>query len=321
MDKSNIRKVNRMNILIATNTNFMVPTSVLIYSLCRTHIDKQIDIYLAYHDLRTQDIERLEKIISSFEKKKLHPIDVGNEFSSRVSGTERFSSEIYYRILAINMLPQNEERVLYLDADMLVKKDLTEVYETPISDTCPFVVCAENLGYSRGGNEFPPDRVAIPRNYKYFNTGFILMNLNYLRKRNSVGYILDAFYREHKRYPYPDQDILNHMYYDKVQFVPWALYNLPPEWYKIDTAALSKGKILFATYPDMNNPSINQEEHYVDATRQMRDNAYVIHYLAFLKPWLYRDKPMYPDLAMYAGLWFECEQEMYERVEGLEHLL
>ncbi len=309
-----------MNILIVTNTNFMVPTSVMVYSLCRSHRNKEVDIYLAYHDLRVQDIERLQRIISHFEKKRLHPIDVGDEFASRISKTERFSYEAYYRILAVNMLPQSMERILYLDADMLIKKDLSVVYDTPMGDSCPFVVCAENLGYSRGGDELPPDRVAIPYNYKYFNSGFMLMNLNYLRKRDSIGYILDAFYREHKRYPYPDQDILNHMYYDKVQFVPWPLYNLPPEWYKIDTQALSRGKILYATYPDMNNPSINQAERYVDATRQIRDNAYVIHYLAFLKPWLYRDKPMYPDLALYAGLWFDCEHEMYENVEGLEQL-
>ncbi len=58
-----------MNILIATNTNFMGPTSVMVYSLCRSHKDTEIDIYLAYHDLREQDIERLQKIISHFEQK------------------------------------------------------------------------------------------------------------------------------------------------------------------------------------------------------------------------------------------------------------
>lgn len=95
---------------------------------------------------------------------------------------------------------------------------------------------------------------------------------------------------------------------------------MPPEWYKIDTQAISKGKILFATYPDTKNPSVNQAERYVDATRQIRDNAYIIHFLAFLKPWLYRDKLIYPDLALYAELWFDYEREMYENVEGLERL-
>ena len=70
----------------------------------------------------------------------------------------------------------------------------------------------------------------------------------------------------------------------------------------------------------MNNPSINQEECYLNVTRQMRDNAHIIHFLAFLKPWLYRDKPMYSDLEIYAELWFEYEREMYENVEGLERL-
>lgn len=218
------------------------------------------------------------------------------------------------------MLPQNVERILYLDADMLIKKELTEVYETPMRETCPFVVCDDIEGHARGSYKSTLDRAGIPHNYQYFNAGFMLMNLNYLRKRNSIGYILDAFYREHKRYPFPDQDILNHMYYDKVQFVPWALYNLPPEWWKIDVEALSKGIIRFASYSDMNNPSVNQKERFVDATLQIRDNAYIIHYMSFLKPWMYRNKPIYEDVALYAGLWLDCEKEMYENVEGLERL-
>ena len=307
-----------MNILIAANTKFIGITSVMVYSLCRSHENIEVEIYLAYHDLRKQDIERLQKIISCFKDKTLHPLDVGGEFAAKMSVQDRFSCETYYRILAVEMLPQNMDRILYLDADMLIKKDLTKVYETFIGETCPFVVCDDIEGHARGSYKSTLNRVAIPHGCKYFNAGFMLMNLNYLRMRNSVGYIVDAFYRE--RYPFHDQDILNHMYYDKVQFVPWALYNLPPEWWKIDTEALARGSIRFASYPDMNNPSINQTARFVDATLQMRDNAHIIHYFGILKPWMYRDKPMYSDLALYAGLWFGCEQEMYERVRGLERL-
>lgn len=307
-----------MNILIATNTKFMGITSVMVYSLCCSHEDVEVDVYLAYHDLREEDIERLQKIVSGFKQKRLHPLDVGGEFAEKMSIKDRFSCETYYRILAVDMLPKDMDRILYLDADMLVKKDLTEVYETPMDETCPFVVCDDIEGHARGSYESTLDRVAIPHNFKYFNAGFMLMNLNYLRRRNSVGYIVDAFYRE--RYPFHDQDILNHMYYDKVQFVPWTLYNLPPEWWKIDIEALSRGSIRFASYPDMNNPSINQAERFVDATAQIRDNACIIHFFGILKPWQYRNQPMYSDLALYAGLWFECEKEMYENIEDLERL-
>jgi len=307
-----------MNILIATNTKFIGIASVMLYSLCQSHENVEVNIYLAYHDLREQDIERLQKIISYFKQKKLFPLDVGGKFAEKVSAKGRFSQEIYYRILVVNLLPQDMERILYLDVDMLIKKDLTEVYETEMNETCPFVVCEDIEGHARGSYEATLDRVAIPHDYKYFNSGFMLMNLNYLRKRNSIGYILDAFCRE--QYPFPDQDVLNHMYYDKVQFVPWSLYNLPPEWWKVDTEALSRGNIRFASYPDMNNPAINQAARFVDATLQMRDNAYIIHYFGILKPWMYRDRPMYTDLALYADFWFECEREMYEKVRGLECL-
>ena len=111
-----------MNILIAANTKFIGPTSVMVYSLCRSHKSAEVDIYLAYHDLEEQDIERLQNIISYFEKKRLHPIDVGNEFASKITVKRHFSYETYYRILVVDLLPKDMERILYLDADMLIKK-------------------------------------------------------------------------------------------------------------------------------------------------------------------------------------------------------
>ena len=50
-----------MNILIVTNTKFIGITSVMVYSLCRSHENVEVDIYLAYHDLREKDIERLPR--------------------------------------------------------------------------------------------------------------------------------------------------------------------------------------------------------------------------------------------------------------------
>lgn len=319
VDEVKNQRKDSMNILITTNTDYIEIASVMVYSLCQSHKNVKIDIYLAYHDLREVDIDRLQKIVSFFEK-NLYPVDVGDEFVSKISAKGRFSQEIYYRILALKMLPQNMERILYLDVDMLIKKSLTEVYKISMDDTCPFIVCDDIAGRKRGSYELTRSRVSIPDSYKYFNTGFMLMNLNYLRQGNNIDNILDLFCRDGNRYPYPDQDILNRMYYSKVQYVPWILYNLPPEWWKIDIEEISKGKIRFATYMDMNNPSIEQEKRFADATLQIRDNAYIIHYLWILKPWLYRNKPIYPDVALYAGLWFDCEQEMYNTIEGLEKL-
>ncbi len=62
-----------MNILIATNTKLMGPASVMIYSLFRSHKDIEIDLYLAYHNLREKDMERLQKISSQFKKKEIAP--------------------------------------------------------------------------------------------------------------------------------------------------------------------------------------------------------------------------------------------------------
>ena len=56
---------------------------MMVYFLCHSHKDTEVDIYLAYHVLKEQDIERLQKIISCFVKKKLPFLDVGGEFAPK----------------------------------------------------------------------------------------------------------------------------------------------------------------------------------------------------------------------------------------------
>lgn len=306
-----------MNILFSTNTSFMVPTSVMLYSVCLSHQDIPIDFYLAYHNLTSEDIERLNMILSAFKNKKLILLDVGDEFAKMVKAKEQYSHETYYRILAINMLPDSVHRILYLDGDMLIKKDLLELYNTELEEGCPFAVC-EDIHLHMKELYFIKDGIHMPESCKYFNAGIMLMNIDYLRKMRSIGYIIDAFIREAGNYYCPDQDILNIMYSDKVKFVPWTLYNLPPLHWNLDVGELMRGKIKYASYPEL----FNHPKEYVNVTSYLRDNAHIIHYLgSALKPWKYRSGVFYEDLALYSDLWFEYEKKMYDGIPELEQIM
>ena len=52
--------------------------------------------------LTSEDIERLNMILSAFKNKKLILLDVGDEFAKMVKAKEQYSHETYYRISESN---------------------------------------------------------------------------------------------------------------------------------------------------------------------------------------------------------------------------
>lgn len=304
-----------MNILIATNSQYMMPTCVFVYSLCDKHKDSPIDLYVAYHDLREEDLASIEKILSLFEGKRLIRINVGSEFSEQLGATDRFSAETYYRILALEHLPQSVEKILYMDCDMIVNDDLEEVYSIALKPGCPLVACEDASCYRDNAYGISNRYAQIPADSIYFNAGFLLLNVEYFRNRNEIRIIKDIFLHEGNSYVYHDQDILNHMYYDKVQLVPWTLYNIAPGAYYIDYNALSRGKIRYLSYKEIeNNDGLG-----FDVTEQLANNSKVIHYLWILKPWKYAENDMPKDIETFGRIWYANKKRLLEALPEMTH--
>lgn len=303
-----------MNILISTNASYMGIISVMVYSLCKSHKDKRIDLYVAHRDLTEKELDTFRKILNSFEEKYLHEIYMGEDVTNRFDANDRFSVETYYRIFALEKLPRDMERIIYLDGDMIVKGDLTDIYSLEMDEHCPFAVCEDVDGYIRNNYNMIQDRAGIPHTSKCFNAGFMLINLRYMRSHNNIEYIKEAFCREHGNYQFHDQDILNHMFYDRVRYVPWEQYNLPAEWWYLDYDELIKGKLRYASYGELYDDKIDKDRRFINISEQMRANAKVIHYFGLLKPWIYNEENIYADVAFYAPIWWEHEKEMRDKI-------
>lgn len=96
--------------------------------------------------------------------------------------------------------------ILYLDIDVLVCRDLTELFRTNMDGKAVGVVF-EN--FSRPGSHFN-ERLEMPLTCTgYFNSGVLLMNVDVFRERNLVRAVLDYAVTHRDRLTCPDQDALN----------------------------------------------------------------------------------------------------------------
>lgn len=157
--------------------------------------------------------------------------DVADKLRDLPSGG-RFPTSIYHRFLLPLLLPENIERVIYLDCDTLVRRDLTELYRTdllgnPIA-AVPWVV----LGHY--GDDFGRHLRSFTRRFNlpddgtpYFYSSLLLMHLPTMRSMQIQQRLIAAARHFSRELIWPDQDVLNAVLRGRITPLPLA-YNAIP---------------------------------------------------------------------------------------------
>ena len=113
-----------MNILLVINSKYVKCGINMLRSLMESN-DEKIRVFLAYRDLKEEEIEDVRKCLGDNELELLY---IDKDKLNGLKDNDRLPLETYFRIIALDMLPENVNKVLYLDADMIVKKSLKDLY-------------------------------------------------------------------------------------------------------------------------------------------------------------------------------------------------
>lgn len=214
-----------MNILLSPDNSYVMPTIVLLQSLFESEREP-MDIYVIHSDLTEENIGKLERFVESHGS-RMHLFTIDSDTFGGAHTSNHITKETYYRLLAQKLLPESVERVLYLDGDLLVTKPIRKLYNMSFTDETGkenFYVVCEGPGVSqRRWNIY--DNLGIPHEYRYFNAGVLLMNLKLLREQFDLRTFFDFIASQGKKLTFHDQDALNALFYDKVIYVDWHVYN------------------------------------------------------------------------------------------------
>ncbi|MBD2445795.1 glycosyltransferase family 8 protein [Nostoc sp. FACHB-152] len=170
----------------------------------------------------------------------------------------------YYRLLIPELLPKHIDKVIYLDCDLVVEKNLGELWQVDLGENYLLAVQDMWIGYvsdPRGLLNYK--ELGIPPNTKYFNAGILFLNLKKWRD-NSVTEKALEYTKQNKDYiRFHDQDVLNGMMVGK-----WG--ELDPRW------NMTPG---IYDYPSWRESPFSEEEY-----NQIIHDPYILHF-ATLKPW------------------------------------
>jgi lipopolysaccharide biosynthesis glycosyltransferase len=196
----------------------------------------------------------------------------------------------FYRLLIPKLLPEQLEKVIYLDCDLVVKEDLEQLWQIDIGENYVLAVRdtwipsisspTGNLNYQELGLD--PDA-------PYFNAGILVINLNKWRA-NSFSTKAIEYFRQNQEYiGWYDQGLLNALLVGQ-----WG--QLDPRWNFNATSFYDYASAGYLSWENIE--TFLSEDIYQKVVRE----PYIIHFVSAKKPWTSRHCPRKEDFFKYVDM-------------------
>lgn len=282
---------SNMNIVVAVNKPFVPYCYVMLTSLLMNN-PNPVRVFVLHHELDETDEKTLNELSDrypvTFEylyipDHLLPPEDI--------MAATPWGIETYFRLAVVDLLPEDVDRALYLDSDMIVNGSLAELYFCDLGGKN--IAACHDLHSTYPFNDYRDQTFAalIPDGFTYFNAGLTLFHIEGLRKSHNFQTYMDVIRSLNYQVHCPDQDALNYAHHKDIHFLDFKKYNLYAR----------------RAYTDFGM-------HYEDAKK----NAIVIHYTNS-KPWhgncLHCDiEQLWWDYAKHTPFHYEFLQKIVEQV-------
>lgn len=249
-----------INIVMITDENYAKPTVVAITSVIMNN--SNCKIFILGNNLSPKSFSLLKTF------KQVEILDCAKYISEYKSINQ--TRHVSYSALLKFFIPeifQNLEKILYLDSDIIVQKDLTELYNTDIQNYYAAVIKDTITLLNK------PHMQNIECSGIYFNSGVMLLNLDKMRDDNIKDKLLD--YRLNRTNNFMDQDAFNAVIGKQVKYISYK-YNFLN--YYLDVMSIK----------DLSSKLFN--EKMPDNEKELYDSCTIIHLGGKYKPWEYKIK-------------------------------
>ncbi len=200
---------NYVPVVMASDNNYALYLGVALSSIKKNNFsDKSYDILILDGGISSQYKDAISSL--SDEKFSIRFFDVKTYFSEAMLRNlgkniySYFSSAIYYRLFIPEVF-KNYDRVIYLDADIVVNDDLNKLYLTNLNNKA--LAGAIDLLVINKDN-YLTEKLEMNNPDSYFNSGVLIFDVQKFRQNKYVNEILLQL-DSSKKFLYPDQDILN----------------------------------------------------------------------------------------------------------------
>ena len=181
-------------IVLAANYAYVDQVLTTIKSIC--YHNRSIRFYLIHSDFPNEWIKKLNKRLEKFDSEIINCRVTSEQIS-------RYKTDISYTVFLRYFVADfvKEDKALYLDCDLVVTKNLDDLFATDLQDY-PLAAVRDFGGRAYFGQEI-------------FNAGVLLVNNAFWKKDNMTQKLIDLTNEWHDKVEQADQSILNMLFEHK----------------------------------------------------------------------------------------------------------
>lgn len=214
----------RIDMLYQADENYAIYGGVSITSLFENNKNAD-EIYV--HFLVSGLDDEMKRSLKELEEKYQRKIILydANELKQRIKDIGATihdgSYATYYKLFLQEFIPDEVERILYVDDDTIILGDLSALFTMDMQD--------KYFAIAKDSDPMPYLEMTEEEKMRCrYNCGVMLINLVNWKKYNCQSEI-EHYMRTHNNY-FNDQDMLNRMYFEKILCLPCE-YNVQPLHY------------------------------------------------------------------------------------------
>jgi lipopolysaccharide biosynthesis glycosyltransferase len=254
-----------INIACSSDDNFAQHLCVVLFSLLKNlSSEREVLINILDGGISEENKEKIKDSLDFFKSKisEIRFILMEKAEFAEFRESKTITRPTYFRIILPSIL-SNFKKVIYLDCDLVIEVDISELYDMSLSGTFILAVRDSSIEMEKEYQNV----LNIPNIKGYFNAGVLLINLEKFRQKSISNEIIKSLRKIDGLSHDFDQSSLNDVLYDR-----W--HALSPEWNQL--AEIS-------TCSNYKNTTYTREEFFL-----AKNNPKIIHYSSrFSKPWLY----------------------------------
>lgn len=252
---------DKINIVFASDDNYAQHIAVVIASIMAKTKEK-VCFFVINDNISSEKITKLRNTAVKLNT-TVEFIAVAEEQFKNVYLSGHVSKAAYFRLALADIMPDDIEKVIYLDVDLLVCDDIKNLWQNDIKKYALAAVPDFGIMASNRLCRQKKEVIGLPKGKEYFNSGVLLINLKKWRQENYTKQILEII--NENQFPHHDQDALNKLFMNN-----WLTLDL--RWNIIPPVYNLFPKVLFNKF-------------FRKQALEAKRNPAIVHYAGRYKPW------------------------------------
>lgn len=202
-----------ITLVMVSDNNLVIMLAALLRSIEDNHHgNERIQIYIVNDRISRRNIRRIDSVIGNDKISIIwkNITDVIPKDCQVPLDNSTFPLNTYVRLFLFHFLPLDVEKAIYMDVDMIVLNDISNLWQIDLQ-SYPLAAVTDKIEVvsdpDHGIRNY--ESLGLNSNAKYFNSGLMIFNLEHWRDGRYAREVIEII-DENKRFAkYPDQYGLN----------------------------------------------------------------------------------------------------------------